>query len=95
VVPGGRYDLADRAAWANLTDKGGSVILTYWPSEFSQIVTNIAFTAYAGNHEPTSLVQVLSHGRRMVRILSRSRRCMNSAVSKYAMWLAVLRSGAS
>jgi hypothetical protein len=34
---GGRYDRSDRSNFANLTDKGGSVVLTYWPSEFSQI----------------------------------------------------------
>src|SRR5215510_8067536 len=34
---GGRYAWSDRAREANLTDKGGSVILAYWPSEFSQI----------------------------------------------------------
>ena len=34
---GARYDYADRATNASLTDKGGSLILTYWPSEFSQM----------------------------------------------------------
>src|SRR5713226_8125261 len=33
---GGRYDWADRSHFANLTDKGASAVLTYWPSEFSQ-----------------------------------------------------------
>src|SRR6266536_2812297 len=33
---GGRYDQSERARFANLTDKGGSAVLTYWPSEFSQ-----------------------------------------------------------
>jgi hypothetical protein len=33
---GARYDYSDRAS-EPLTDKGGSLILTYWPSEFSQI----------------------------------------------------------
>jgi len=34
---GGRYDRSGRATNASLTDTGFSGILTYWPSEFSQI----------------------------------------------------------
>ena len=34
---GGRYDWSERAYDASLVDKGPSLILTYWPSEFSQI----------------------------------------------------------
>jgi hypothetical protein len=34
---GGRYDRADHADDALLRDKGGSLILTFWPSEFSQL----------------------------------------------------------
>src|SRR5437879_11970454 len=34
---GGRFDWSDRAREANLTDKGGSLVLTYWPSEFAQL----------------------------------------------------------
>jgi hypothetical protein len=34
---GGRYDRSERAEDASLLDKGGSVLLTFWPSEFSQI----------------------------------------------------------
>ena len=34
---GGRFDRSGRATNANLTDSGFSGILTYWPSEFSQI----------------------------------------------------------
>src|SRR5881409_1848730 len=33
---GGRYDHSDRAENASLLDQGGSAVLTYWPSEFSQ-----------------------------------------------------------
>src|SRR4029453_17994249 len=33
---GARFDWSDRAA-EPFTDKGGSFLLTYWPSEFSQI----------------------------------------------------------
>jgi hypothetical protein len=34
---GARYDRSARAYDASLIDKGGSLILTYWPSEFSQV----------------------------------------------------------
>ncbi len=57
---GGRYDWSDRAREANLTDKGGSAILTYWPSEFSQIRGQYRFTDYAGDHKANELLlQVL------------------------------------
>jgi len=46
---GGRYDLSDRSRFANLTDKGGSVVLTYWPSEFSQIRGQYRHYSYADN----------------------------------------------
>lgn len=45
---GGRYDHSDRAEFARLTDQGGSALLTYWPSEFSQIRGQYRFTRYAG-----------------------------------------------
>ncbi len=53
---GGRYDWSDRARAADLTDKGGSAILTYWPSEFSQIRGQYRFTDYAGNHKTNELL---------------------------------------
>ena len=34
---GARYDWSKRAEDATLRDKGGSLLLTFWPSEFSQI----------------------------------------------------------
>jgi hypothetical protein len=46
---GGRYDHSDRSRDAALTDKGGSVVLTYWPSEFSQLRGQYRFTHYANN----------------------------------------------
>jgi hypothetical protein len=44
---GARYDWSDRAANASLLDKSGSVLLTYWPSEFSQIRGQFRRTSYA------------------------------------------------
>jgi hypothetical protein len=44
---GARVDRSDRAFNAQLNDKGGSVVLTYWPSEFAQIRGQYRFTRYA------------------------------------------------
>ncbi len=44
---GGRYDRSGRAGAAGLTDNGFSAVLTYWPSEFSQIRGQYRFTRYA------------------------------------------------
>jgi len=44
---GVRFDGADRADNALLRDTGGSVILTYWPSEFSQVRSQYRRTNYA------------------------------------------------
>ncbi len=43
---GARYDRSDRARQANLTDSGFSALLTYWPSEFSQIRGQYRFARY-------------------------------------------------
>jgi hypothetical protein len=44
---GGRVDDSDRAFNSHLNDKGGSLVLTYWPSEFAQIRGQYRFTRYA------------------------------------------------
>ena len=44
---GARFDYSDRSADPELTDKGGSLILTFWPSEFSQIRGQYRRTRYA------------------------------------------------
>jgi len=44
---GVRYDYSQRAYDASLVDYGGSLILTYWPSEFSQIRGQYRRTRYA------------------------------------------------
>ena len=43
---GGRYDRSGEAQNASLIDKGFSAVLTYWPSEFSQIRGQYEFTHY-------------------------------------------------
>jgi len=44
---GVRFDHADRATNSLMTDKGGSLVLTYWPSEFSQVRGQYRRTRYA------------------------------------------------
>jgi hypothetical protein len=52
---GGRVDRSDRPFNSALTDKGGSLVLTYWPSEFSQIRGQYRFTRYAENFDAHEL----------------------------------------
>jgi hypothetical protein len=44
---GGRYDRSDRSRDASLVDSGFSALVTYWPSEFSQIRGQYRFARYA------------------------------------------------
>jgi hypothetical protein len=44
---GVRYDRSERAFDSSLVDKGPSLVLTYWPSEFSQIRGQYRRTRYA------------------------------------------------
>jgi hypothetical protein len=44
---GARYDRSDHADDATLTDFGQSLVLTYWPSEFSQVRGQYRRTKYA------------------------------------------------
>ena len=53
---GGRYDRSDRNRLANVTDYGGSLVLTYWPSEFSQVRGQYRFTRYADNIDAHELL---------------------------------------
>jgi len=53
---GGRYDRSDRARDAALTDSGVSGVLTYWPSEFSQIRCQYRFTRYAEGRDAHELL---------------------------------------
>jgi len=43
----GRYDWTERARDASQHDSGGSLVLTYWPSEFNQIRGQLRRTRYA------------------------------------------------
>lgn len=44
---GGRYDQSERTLDSSLKDTGGSLFLTFWPSEFSQIRAQYRRTNYA------------------------------------------------
>jgi hypothetical protein len=44
---GARYDYAERATAPDLADEGGSLLLTFWPSEFSQVRTQFRRTNLA------------------------------------------------
>jgi hypothetical protein len=46
---GGRFDHSERLTNSRLLDTGGSLVLTYWPSEFSQIRGQLRRTHYAEN----------------------------------------------
>ncbi len=52
---GGRFDRSGRANAAGMTDTGFSAILTYWPSEFSQIRGQYRFTRYAEQRDGNEL----------------------------------------
>jgi hypothetical protein len=57
---GARYDYAERATAPDLADEGGSLLLTYWPSEFSQVRTQYRHTHYGeGNTANEFLFQFL------------------------------------
>ncbi len=52
---GGRYDRSGRAMDAGMTDTGFSGVLTYWPSEFSQIRSQYRFARYAEGRDANEL----------------------------------------
>ena len=57
---GARWDYSGRAGNGDLKDKGGSLLLTYWPSEFSQVRGQLRRTNYAeGNTANEFLFQFL------------------------------------
>jgi hypothetical protein len=52
---GARVDQSNRAFNSKLTDRGGSLILTYWPSEFAQVRGQYRFTRYANQFDANEL----------------------------------------
>jgi hypothetical protein len=53
---GVRFDSSDRAHDAGLNDKGASLVLTFWPSEFSQVRGQYRRTTYAGGTTANELL---------------------------------------
>ncbi len=57
---GARYDYAERPTAPDLADEGGSLLLTFWPSEFSQVRTQLRRTRFGeGNTANEFLFQLL------------------------------------
>jgi len=58
---GGRYDWSERATAAAIADRGSSAVLTFWPSEFSQIRGQYRRTRYGDDGRVANelLVQAL------------------------------------
>jgi hypothetical protein len=56
VFAGLRYDRSDRADAPELTDEGASALLTFWPSEFSQLRTQFRHTRRAEGTEDNELL---------------------------------------
>ena len=52
---GARYDWSQRATDAGQLDRGGSLLLTYWMSEFSQVRSQYRFVRYAGKQDASEL----------------------------------------
>ena len=48
---GGRIDRSDRPFNSSLVDNGGSLVLTFWPSEFAQLRGQYRLTRYAENFD--------------------------------------------
>ncbi len=48
---GTRFDWSQRATASNQLDRGGSAVLTYWMSEFSQARTQYRFVRYDGHRD--------------------------------------------
>jgi hypothetical protein len=48
---GTRFDWSERATASNQLDRGGSALLTYWMSEFSQARAQYRFTRYDGQRD--------------------------------------------
>ncbi len=69
---GVRYDRSARASDGSLVDKGPSLVLTFWPSEFSQIRGQYRRTRYAEGvvaNEAAVPVPVLDRRARRARVL--------------------------
>ena len=52
---GARFDWSERATLASQLDRGGSAILTYWMSEFSQARAQYRFARYDGKQDASEL----------------------------------------
>jgi hypothetical protein len=53
---GGRYDRSDQSRFGNPADQGGSLVLSYRPSEFSQVRGQYRFTRFADSIDTHELL---------------------------------------
>ena len=53
---GARYDRSDHADDASLFDRGGSLVLSFWPSEFSQVRGQYRHTRYGSDVDANELL---------------------------------------
>ena len=53
---GGRYDWAERARQADIRDKGLSAVLSYWPSEFTQVRSQYRRNNFGGERVANELL---------------------------------------
>jgi hypothetical protein len=53
---GGRFDRSERADDPRVRDRAGSLVLTFWPSEFSQVRAQARRTRYAEGHTAHELL---------------------------------------
>jgi len=60
-IAGGRYDWSERAQQPDIRDRGVSAVLTFWPSEFSQLRGQYRRTRYGDKEQPANelIFQVL------------------------------------
>ena len=60
-IAGGRFDWSERARQPDINDHGLSAVLTFWPSEFSQLRSQYRRTRYGDKDQPANelIVQVL------------------------------------
>lgn len=60
-IAGGRFDWSERAQQPDINDRGLSAVLTFWPSEFSQLRSQYRRTRYGDKDQPANelIFQVL------------------------------------
>jgi hypothetical protein len=58
---GGRYDVSDHADDDTLRDRGGAAVLTFWPSEFSQLRAELRRRLYQGLDDDANRIETTAN----------------------------------